>query len=61
MHAHADGAQDMMMINVHGTVVYGEKQGRQFTQDFILVGHDTPQGKVHRITSDAFRFVGERP
>ena len=49
------------MINVHGNVVYGEKQARQFTQDFMLVGQDTSQGKVHRITSDAFRFVGDRP
>ena len=47
----------MMMISVHGTVVYGEKQTRAFTQDFMLIGQDTPQGEVPRITSDAFRFV----
>jgi hypothetical protein len=50
----------MMMISVHGHVVYGEKHARTFTQHFMLVGTDTPQGKVHRVTSDAFRFVADR-
>ena len=56
--ARAEGAQDMMMIVVHGLVVHGDKKQQQFTQVFMLVGTDTPQGKVHRVASDSFRFVG---